>query len=97
LPTQSVNRRHTIVMGSYFQGKLHAALYRDWFQYSWCNLFEKHERVTRNNHEFHVVSMDVNLTSKQAEAMVDAALAGQISVIELREYSTYKLGLENGG
>ncbi len=94
---QSAKRRHTLVAGKLGGAQICAALYKDWFLYSWCENCETHQRIIIGNHEFHVVSLRENLSIEQAQSLASAALAGKVFTLDLREYSTVKYGLENGG
>lgn len=97
MPTQSVNRRHTIVAGRALQGDLCGSLEKDWFDYRWASAWEAKHVVTRGNHEFHVVSNNADFTYELAARLADAALAGKTRVIDLSWNSIDHLGLENGG
>lgn len=87
----SDKRRHTIIAGTAFLGQICGSLEKDWFDYRWCEACLLHYRITRANHEFHVVSDNAGFTIEQAAALADAALAGKTRIVDLREYSTRKL------
>lgn len=89
----SEQRRHTLVAGKLGGKQLCAALYKDWYLYSWCENCETHQRVIIGNHVFHVVSMRENLSIEQALSLANAALDGKVFTIDLRDYSTVKFGL----
>ena len=83
----STRRRHTIIAGKPFAGRLVGDLQKDWYSYGWVSGSEARHVVTRANHEFHVVSNDKNFPLVAAEMLVDAALSGKIFIIDLQKFS----------